>query len=377
MKAHLEMKPVLSGNVGSSSKEKVVDRKEVERRARIAIKRIKQEIKELMKGCEHERLFHLVALLPNIFAELSKKQVTQEKIYVKPSWSRCMIATSLALNELLPNYLPLKTPSMFSLDAFKESFKRLINISLKFFSLAWWIFIRDNKYIDRIVVDREFKPTPYFSEKNKDAITSYINALYQRREDYLNWLIWQYHHLCHHTELLEAIDNYLDSNHGFRLEDLGNASEYLKSFYEKCVKEEESPIISRNELHKVFAKNLRDARAHKLLKALVFNENDENRDLLRAPLIPLRGGDLLIAGFVFNPYIHFDAWISYIMERDPKVRDVYANVIGDKFEKYVISILCKSGIAKIYPKVIVSESKFPEIGECLKWLKKRDNLRSI
>ena len=39
-------------------------------------------------------------------------------------------------------------------------------------------------------------------------------------------------------------------------------------------------------------------------------------------------------------------------------------------KKYVISILCKSGIAKIYPKVIISESKFPEIRECLKRLKK-------
>ena len=64
------MEPVLSSNVRGSYKEKVVDQEGVEKGARIAVKRIKQELKELMKGCGCETLFDLVALLPDIFAEL-------------------------------------------------------------------------------------------------------------------------------------------------------------------------------------------------------------------------------------------------------------------------------------------------------------------
>jgi len=80
---------------------------------------------------------------------------------------------------------------------------------------------------------------------------------------------------------------------------------------------------------------------------------------------------LLIAGWAFDLYIHFDAWLSYIVERSPRVRSIYANVIGKEFEEYVISNLRKSGVVnKIYLKVIISQTEFPEIGECLKRLRK-------
>ena len=53
------------------------------------------------------------------------------------------------------------------------------------------------------------------------------------------------------------------------------------------------------------------------------------------------------------------------------MRSIYANVIGKEFEEYVISNLRKSGVVnKIYPKVIISQTEFPEIGECLKRLRK-------
>jgi len=91
-----------------------------EKMAKTAVKRIKHEIRELMKGCEYETLFHLVAVLPKIFAELSKERAMAERIYVKPSWFRSMIATSVTLNELLPEYLPLKPPTMFRLGSFKN-----------------------------------------------------------------------------------------------------------------------------------------------------------------------------------------------------------------------------------------------------------------
>jgi len=98
------------------------------------------------------------------------------------------------------------------------------------------------------VVDKRLNPRPYFSEEYKDTITSYVSALYEQQEDYLEWLSWQYSRL-RHPKLTRATDDYLISNHGFRLEDLENASEYLWSIYKSCEEREQPPTVIKNELH--------------------------------------------------------------------------------------------------------------------------------
>ena len=88
------------------------------------------------------------------------------------------------------------------------------------------------------------------------------------------------------------------------------------------------------------------------------------------PLIPLEGGDLLIAGWVFELHLHFDAWIKLAMEEEPRLWDMYANIAGREFEEYVASKVSKSDY-KVFRNVVVSEKEFPQISECLQRLGKK------
>ena len=65
-----------------------------------------------------------------------------------------------------------------------------------------------------------------------------------------------------------------------------------------------------------------NAGASRLLNTLIF---DKGKDLRLLPLIPLEDRDLLIAGWVFGLYLHFDAWIRLAMEEEPRLRDMHAN----------------------------------------------------
>jgi len=155
--------------------------------------------------------------------------------------------------------------------------------------------------------------------------------------------------------------------YGFKLDDLANASEYLERLYNWFKAEKELPIVHKNKLHGVFIKNIRDARASRLLNALIFGKG---KDLMKSPLIPLESGDLLIAGWVFELRLHFDAWIKLAMEEDPRLRDMYANIAGREFEEYIASKVSELGY-KVFRNVVVSEEEFPQIGECLQRLGKK------
>ncbi len=104
-----------------------------------------------------------------------------------------------------------------------------------------------------------------------------------------------------------------------------------------------------------------------MLNALIF---DKGKDLMKSPLIPLEGGDLLIAGWVFELHLHFDAWIKLTMEEEPRLWDMYANIAGREFEKYVASRVGELGY-KVFRNVVVSEEEFPQISECLQRLGKK------
>ena len=186
-------------------------------------------------------------------------------------------------------------------------------------------------------------------------------------EDYLDWLDWFYPRLRNHKNFINALDEYLLRRYGFKLNDLANASEYLESLYSQFKEEKKFPIIYKNKLHEVFTKNIRDARASRLLNALIFGKG---KDLMKSPLIPLEGGDLLIAGWVFELHLHFDAWIKLAMEEEPRLWDIYANIAGREFEEYVASKVSESGY-KVFRNVIVSEEEFPQISECLQRLGKK------
>lgn len=73
---------------------------------------------------------------------------------------------------------------------------------------------------------------------------------------------------------------------------MANASGYLERLYSWFKERKELPIDHKNKLHEVFAKNIRDARASRLLNALIF---DKGKDLMKTPLIILEGAVLVYA----------------------------------------------------------------------------------
>ena len=66
-------------------------------------------------------------------------------------------------------------------------------------------------------------------------------------------------------------------------------------------------------MHEIFTRNLHDPSAQSV-RSLIFNKNDKRRDPLRFPLIPLKDEDMLMAGFVFSPCIHFYMDIGHCAE---------------------------------------------------------------
>lgn len=75
-------------------------------------------------------------------------------------------------------------------------------------------------------------------------------------------------------------------------------------------------------------------------------------------------GDLLIAGWIFELHLHFDAWIKLVMEEEPRLWSMYANIAGREFKNYVANKI--SEVAhKIFRNVVISEKEFPSIRGCL------------
>lgn len=135
------------------------------------------------------------------------------------------------------------------------------------------------------------------------------------------------------------------------MNDLVNASLYL----ERLVKGNRI-MTPTNEVHKVFLKNIRSGRAERLLKELKFGGG---KDLYRSPLIPLRRGYFLIAGWVFSLGMHFESWIRPIIE-NTDIYGMYSDFIGKTFENYVKDLI-EPLVDKIRLNITITEQERPEI----------------
>lgn len=137
--------------------------------------------------------------------------------------------------------------------------------------------------------------------------------------------------------------------------------------YRKFGEEKQPPIMYKNRLHEVFSKNICSARSSKLLIALTFCKG---KDLMKSPLILLKGRDLLIAGWIFELHLHLDARIKLIMEEEPRLWSMYANIAGREFENYVSNKISKV-IHKIFKNIVFSEKASPSIKGYLEKLRKK------
>lgn len=307
--------------------QKIRNREKVIIEARNRINGLISKIEDLIKGSEPEYLFHLVYLFPNIFATLCKKRKINEHYFVYDiTWLRATNGLTLALNKMLPKFLPLKSPSMLNLRKFKKTFEsNLFYLLDACYNIGVWLYILENKYIDKLIVENE-KAKPYYYGKSASIFQEYINKV-AVDEGYARWLSWFYKKLKENYKLINELDAYFQREYKLRLDDIINASMYL----EELVKNNRI-IISRNEIHKVFSMNIRSGRAEKLLKELTFDE--EGKNLYKSPLIPLKRGYFLIASWVFSLGMHFETWIRPAIE-SKEIYGMYTDFIGKTFEEYV------------------------------------------
>lgn len=334
------------------------NREKVIAEAKNKINVLVSEIKRLIRGSESEYLFHIVYLFPNLFAALAKQRKINEHYFVyNITWLRATNGVNLALNKLLPKFLPLKPPSMLNIKKFKKTFRNnLLHFLGICYDIGIWSYILENKHVNKIIIE-DGKAKPYYHRKESSIFQKYVDKIAVDK-GYAHWLSWLYGRLRENYKLINALDKHFRKEYRFTLNDLANASMYL----EKLVKDNRI-MVPKNEIHRVFSKNIRSARADKLLKELTFDR--EGKNLNKSPLIPLRRGYFLIARWVFALGMHFETWVRPAIE-SKGIYGIYSDFIGKAFEEYVKDLI-EPLVDSIQLKVKITEQKYPEIKP---WLNK-------
>ena len=346
----------------------IIGRKNVIKIANEHINKLISRIEEIIRGSEQEYLLHLVCLYPELFAELAKKIVENgDKYTYNITWLRAATGFTLALNRILPEHLPLKHISTLNVKKFEkttanlEEYLKLILIS---HTIGTWQYILENKYINKIKIEIEKIigetveiPRTYYTAEKESLYRRYMIEVFKfyRTEEYKMWFNIIYREKFRDSDLIKFIDNYLFENYGFYLDDLVGALLYLEH-----LTEQKQPYFDRNKIHEVFTKNIRSGRAEKLLKALTF---DKDKDLQKSPLIPVKGGYYLIAGWVFKLRMHIYSWIHRILEQKQNYSK-FAEHAGRLFEEYVKKQI-EGLVDEIRLNVSIRECEYPEIRQWL------------
>ena len=312
----------------------------------------------MIKGAQSEYLFHAVYYFPSLFAELAKQNQIDEHYFVyNITWLRATNGLTFALNRILPKFIPLKPLPMLDIKKFEKTFgDNLLYLLDTCYKIGIWSYILENKYVNKIIIEGE-KVKPYYHEKRASIFQEYVDRV-AVDDGYARWLSWFYKRLRSNYKLIEALDKYFEHKYGFKLNDLVYASIYLEGLAKN-----NRIMIAKNEIHKVFSKNIRSGRAEKLLKELTFDK--EGKDLCKSPLIPLKRGYFLIAKWVFMFETHFEAWVRPAIE-NKEIYGIYSDFIGKTFEKYVKSLI-EPLVDIVQSNVTITQKKYPEIKP---WLNK-------
>lgn len=104
---------------------KIIEGKqEVINEARNQIDTLVSEIEYMIKGAESEHIFHIIYLFSNLFASLAKQYQTNAHYSVyNITWLRAITGLTLALNEILPKFLPLKPLTRLDAGEFEKTFR--------------------------------------------------------------------------------------------------------------------------------------------------------------------------------------------------------------------------------------------------------------
>jgi len=327
----------------------IKDREEVTNKARHKIDVLMSKIKNMTKGAESEYLFHMVCYYQNEFA--SRAETPRRAT----GW------LTLALNEMLPKFLPLKLPIERDVRQFeKKHGKNLRDLIKSLIEIGKWRDVLENVHVKTIIVEDGVRK-PCCSEDEASAFQEYVNKATIDKEQ-ARWFDYLRRKIRGDYEFKKKLDEDLRQYHGFRLEDLVNASSYLEDKAKNNV-----DIIPGNEIRAMFTTNIRSDRADKLLKELAFGEG---KDLCKSPLIPLRKGGFLIARWVFSLKMHFN-WLLMPMIESTNFHGEYGRVIGNTFESYIREIIEPVADAT-HSKVLITEREFPEIRPWLDKLSKKE-----
>lgn len=331
---------------------KVKGREKVVTEARNGINILMSKIEGIIKGAESEYLFHIVYLFPNLFVTLSRQRKIDEHYFVyNITWLRATNGLTLALNRILPKFLPLKRLSLLNVKRLEKTFGgNLFYLLEACYGIGKWLYILENRAVNRIIIE-DGKVKPYYRRRQSSIFQEYVDKV-AVDEGYAHWLSWFYKKIGRNYRLINALDKYFEQEHKFRLNDLVNASMYL----EKLIKDNRI-IVRKNEIHEVFSKNIRSGRAERLLKELTFVE--EGKNLYKSPLIPLKRGYFLVARWVFSLGMHFETWVRPAIE-SRGIYGIYSDFIGKTFEKYVKDLI-EPLVDKCQSKVKITEKEYPEI----------------
>lgn len=313
----------------------IKDREEVTNKARHKIDVLMPKIKNMTKGAESEYLFHMVCYYQNKFASRAE---TPRKA---TGW------LTLALNETLPKFLPLKLPIERDVRQFeKKHGKNLCDFIKLLIEVGKWRDVLENEHVDTIIVEDGVRK-PCCSEDEASAFQEYVNKATIDKE-HAHWRDYLHVKIRADYEFKKKLDESL-GEFGFKLEDLVNASLYLED-------------RARNNIDIIPGDEIRAKIPKKILEELTFGEG---KDLCKSPLIPLRSGEFLIARWIFSLKIHFE-WLLMSMIESTNFHGEFGKFTGNTFESYIREIIEPAADA-IHSKVLITESEFPEI---IPWLKK-------
>lgn len=338
--------------------ERLTDREAILLRAIQEINRINDRIRDVLRGSESE-MFFAAMIQPSLYANMAAGLGGTSKFSYDPTWWKATNAITLALNEILPIYLPLKR--VIIERAKNVPNEKLIEFNSMLVDLGKWIYIKKNENVTGIVIENGSAVKGLY-QMQYQSLQEYVSANSKDPEEAL-WLDSFYTRMYQDNKFYTKLNLQFLDKYGFRVEDMANVSLHLEKL--KTINDR---ILSKNGFRRFLQQNIRTRSTDNLLNSLIFQEHG---NLEKSPLIPFEGGVLLVADWILTLHQLYDSYLRSILE-NYKIAGDYANLIGHTFENDLRTKISKS-VSFARSQVIISEKQFPQINPYLRKMNKKDN----
>jgi hypothetical protein len=307
-------------------------------------KRLHDEIVTSMVGREAEHFYLTLSLFSDMFARLSKADVTYQA--KSPSygvynevWLRALSAFTSVLDEILPQFIPIREANV---EHAKETMSdgRQIELLQKLLDYGFWLRALQSKSIRAITIKSARPEFNFASEESRILYESYVPKAMKSREldDWSNWMaiMIKQARISGSTRFQASLRADFAAAYHVDLEDFGILTTYLEELASGDGPWElpEEEWISQ---FRRFTTN--DDSAERLVKLLTFRAAPQT--LRMAPLIPREGGRLMLAGWILHPVqLVFDGYMRPLLY-NPGTRSggLYGNLKGRFFEQFVETVV--------------------------------------